>query len=375
MSEYIKGIRTQSGVAKIDYNSLANLPTLTPEGINAAPAEHVHTSNDISDVLPPEKGGTGGTTPAEARESLEITPANIGAAPSDHSHELSDLVSDALPINKGGTEATTAVDALKNLGALSAVSHNGVIAANDNLNNYTSVGVYLCENSSVAASVTNSPIITAGYKIAVFVGYVPNSRYQIALLIDNQICIRYTHDMSTWSEWVSIINAVFPISRGGTGATKAVDALANLGALSADSYNGVIKSGENLNNYTTVGVYVSPTSTTSKAAENSPTTSSGYKLFVLNGYGTTSILQMAFGNSAQIYARYSHDKTTWGEWSELTNPAVMPIEKGGTNATDGATGLKNLFAAGPTVLSPHQYGSESQLPLSGVAGQLFIVVE
>ena len=48
---------------------------------------------------------------------------------------------------------------------------------------------------------------------------------------------------------------------------------------------------------------------------------------------------------------------------------VISIENGGTNATDGATGLKNLFADGNTVLSSYQYGDE--LPAAGTKGRIF----
>ena len=48
---------------------------------------------------------------------------------------------------------------------------------------------------------------------------------------------------------------------------------------------------------------------------------------------------------------------------------IVPITNGGTGATDGATGLKNLFAAGTTVLSSNQYGDT--LPDTSTVGQLF----
>lgn len=48
---------------------------------------------------------------------------------------------------------------------------------------------------------------------------------------------------------------------------------------------------------------------------------------------------------------------------------ITPIENGGTNSADGATGLANLFAAGNTVLSSYQYGDE--LPDAGIAGRIF----
>ena len=48
---------------------------------------------------------------------------------------------------------------------------------------------------------------------------------------------------------------------------------------------------------------------------------------------------------------------------------IVPLTNGGTGATDGATGLKNLFAAGTTVLSSNQYGDT--LPDASTVGQLF----
>ena len=48
---------------------------------------------------------------------------------------------------------------------------------------------------------------------------------------------------------------------------------------------------------------------------------------------------------------------------------IVPIVNGGTNASDGATGLKNLFADGITVLSSYQYGDE--LPEAGTVGRIF----
>lgn len=48
---------------------------------------------------------------------------------------------------------------------------------------------------------------------------------------------------------------------------------------------------------------------------------------------------------------------------------IVPIDKGGTNASNGATGLANLFASGATVLSSYQYGDT--LPAAGTAGRIF----
>jgi hypothetical protein len=48
---------------------------------------------------------------------------------------------------------------------------------------------------------------------------------------------------------------------------------------------------------------------------------------------------------------------------------TQAITKGGTGATSGATGLKNLFASGATVLSSYQYGDT--LPSAGTPGRVF----
>ena len=49
--------------------------------------------------------------------------------------------------------------------------------------------------------------------------------------------------------------------------------------------------------------------------------------------------------------------------------ATVTIAKGGTGATTGANALKNLFAAGATILSSNQYGTS--LPSTATAGRLF----
>lgn len=49
--------------------------------------------------------------------------------------------------------------------------------------------------------------------------------------------------------------------------------------------------------------------------------------------------------------------------------SAVPIEKGGTGATDGATGLKNLLAAGYLVVSSYQHGKS--FPENAPAGTLF----
>ena len=49
--------------------------------------------------------------------------------------------------------------------------------------------------------------------------------------------------------------------------------------------------------------------------------------------------------------------------------ATVTIAKGGTGSSNGATGLKNLLAAGSTVLSSYQYGTS--LPTAGTKGRIY----
>lgn len=77
--------------------------------------------------------------------------------------------------------------------------------------------------------------------------------------------------------------------------------------------------------------------------------------------GVTSNIQTQLDGKAPSVHEHSTSDITSG---------VLPIERGGIDASNGADGLKNLFAAGSTILSEHQYGEE--LPEAGVAGRLFL---
>lgn len=65
-----------------------------------------------------------------------------------------------------------------------------------------------------------------------------------------------------------------------------------------------------------------------------------------------------------LSAMHEYNKKTY-----VNKTDVISVTNGGTNASDGSTGLKNLFASGVTVLSPYQYGDE--LPAAGTKGRIF----
>lgn len=78
--------------------------------------------------------------------------------------------------------------------------------------------------------------------------------------------------------------------------------------------------------------------------------------------GVTGNVQEQLDGKASSSHEHSADDVTSG---------TLPIARGGIGSSDGATGLKNLFAAGGTVLSSNQYGTD--FPTNNLtAGMLFL---
>lgn len=77
--------------------------------------------------------------------------------------------------------------------------------------------------------------------------------------------------------------------------------------------------------------------------------------------GVTGNIQTQLDGKAPSVHKHSASDITSG---------TLPIARGGTNAANGADGLKNLFAAGNTILSSYQYGNK--LPQAGTVGRLFL---
>lgn len=116
----------------------ATSPEQARASLGAAATDHTHSlaGSSILNILPITKGGTGASTVSQARN-------NLGAAASNHSHSLSSSsLTGTLPVTKGGTGATSASQARKNLGAVGvddviAVTNGGTggTTANEALEN------------------------------------------------------------------------------------------------------------------------------------------------------------------------------------------------------------------------------------------------
>lgn len=111
------------------------------------------------------------------------------------------------------------------------------IAANTDLNTLTTPGNYSCVSGNVS-SLTNCPITEGGFKLVVINGYTVEYKHQFLYWgAHSYIYYRTRNSNGTWKAWallnnVSLANAdgTLPISKGGTGATTAAEALTNLGA-------------------------------------------------------------------------------------------------------------------------------------------------
>lgn len=85
--------------------------------------------------------------------------------------------------------------------------------------------------------------------------------------------------------------------------------------------------------------------------------------------GVTSGVQAQLDGKAESVHDHAASEITSGVFDADRLP-VTAMDKGGTGAEDGAEGLKNLFAAGNTILSAHQFGDE--LPAPGNVGRIFL---
>lgn len=76
--------------------------------------------------------------------------------------------------------------------------------------------------------------------------------------------------------------------------------------------------------------------------------------------GATGNIQEQLDDKSPLVHEHSAEDITSG---------IFGFSRGGTGSASGATGLKNLFAAGNTIISSYQYGDS--LPSAGTKGRIF----
>lgn len=147
-----------------------------------------------------------------------------------------------------------------------------------------------------------------------------------------------------------------PIANGGTGATTAAGARANLSLSTSSEINAItllrgtsIPSGANLDDYTTPGAYYIANGTVAGAIYNNPYPTGNSILLVKQGGSTSWISQIlqCTGNARVMEYRRTFDagNVSWSDWTRVLNDQQdfpVSIANGGTNATTAANARKNL---------------------------------
>ena len=84
---------------------------------------------------------------------------------------------------------------------------------------------------------------------------------------------------------------------------------------------------------------------------------------------TAESLKALHDYNTETYETKENVKSLLSEKFDKPNNNIVPIANGGTGSSGGATGLKNLFADGVTIISSYQYGDT--LPAAGTVGRIY----
>ena len=272
-----------------------------------------------------------------------------------------------------------------NANDISTIALNGHIGIpiNADLNDYTQPGNYGVGSNEIAATLSNCPI-AASFTMTVRYAtlgdvYVCQELYQF----DNGHKYYRTKLESGWIPWQETYDTTktIPISGGGTGATTAASALANLGAVpqnrtinnkalssnidltasdvetvAIDSNRISIPSNADLNDYTTLGNYCCGVDSVAVTVKNAPT-GYAFNLNVIMPLGTNSsfLAQELFQyNKRNRYYRLK-GPGNWSEWQKNYDTSNLTYETIGAVLTTRTINSKSLSS--DVMLIPSDIGA------------------
>ena len=172
------------------------------------------------------------------------------------------------------------------------------IQENSNLNNYTSPGIYAILSASIAQTISNIPIATAGKLIVQNLNFAQGYRqYYLTNRTDCKTYVRYG-SYGNWNPWVETTFRTLEVPMVDIGETA------------------------NLNNYTTIGTYRCAGSSIATTLINSPVNNGAFKLIVEKINMEERIRQTIYANNqnCDTYVRYYNG--TWGSWHKINMTTV-----------------------------------------------------
>ena len=393
--------------------------------LGGLPASEYATSNYVkNEIANAQLGGGGDVDLSGLATKDELTVATNGLQTQLNGKQdaiTRDLIPGmvALCSQTDGKITTSSIISTTELGYLDGVTSNiqdqfkdtysltatgTAIAENDDLDSYTTPGIYSCA-LAVSATLANNPHPTAGFKLIVQRGYSASRFIQeLYTGVANGVVWRRFYAGSVWGEWKRVMtslsdmgvtatatelnyvdgvtssiqtqlngkqDAITGLTSGmvmicnssGKIATSSVVSTAELGYLDGVTSNiqdqfsetykmsstgTAIPSSANLNTYMTPGIYSSASGTVSGTLTNSPITSTGFKLIVEYGYsGSSRIIQTAYGTSTvspSIYYRFFANNT-WSSWARPLFNILNSSDYGTslpTTATEGRIFFKKV---------------------------------
>ena len=147
----------------------------------------------------------------------------------------------------------------------------------------------------------------------------------------------------SWGNWARILeDSYLPLSiaNGGTGATTATGACANIGAFDLGVTANAIASGDNLNDYKTVGTYICATNVIANNLNqygNCPTTRA-FKMIVMYSLSNTYLLQIIYDyrGEAMWQRWYNSSWSSWHKYSaDVASSSIVNTTYGGVTQTGG----------------------------------------